>query len=347
MLLVFTFVFTSLCQPVYAKSSDMTEFEKMEAIEKIFAELDDICITEKLIDYLKENNLQLNYSQESISQLKEKEQILEAELESLNVHKMDPKNEKDLKILKELSKSSVYPTYVTSNSITTQDIPPAPDLAAIADLYSLYYYDGTYKSTYPYRYIRVIDNKNYNGLYRIKNFKPFPDNPLPSLIRDFIEYSIEYIITELVGKIYGGFASYSIGALFPLLNDPDSSIAPAPDEVFYEVVGHSVTDMTYYYVYDGSGWRMIGSEADFRYQQVDQVYCNLNGNPYSDIKTTDYSGYSSSWAWYQYLDNWIDYHNIGYDDYCAIHPIGSFTIQGYNNKLRFTPAFADYPLYLL
>lgn len=66
MLLVFTFVFTSLCQPVYAKSSDMTEFEKMEAIEKIFAELDDICITEKLIDYLKENNLQLNYSQESI-----------------------------------------------------------------------------------------------------------------------------------------------------------------------------------------------------------------------------------------------------------------------------------------
>lgn len=182
---------------------------------------------------------------------------------------MDPKNEKDLKILKELSKSSVYPTYVTSNSITTQDIPPAPDLAAIADLYSLYYYDGTYKSTYPYRYIRVIDNKNYNGLYRIKNFKPFPDNPLPSLIRDFIEYSIEYIITELVGKIYGGFASYSIGALFPLLNDPDSSIAPAPDEVFYEVVGHSVTDMTYYYVYDGSGWRMIGSEADFRYQQED------------------------------------------------------------------------------
>lgn len=192
--------------------------------------------------------LQLNNNEEK-KILNEREQELERLLANLNVKKIDPNNEADMNILLELSEAS---TEASVNG--TYSIPPgAPDLSALSLQYSIYILDGTrtYKgATHTYRYIRVVDNKGYNGLTLNNTYDAITKNLPASILTSLLTYNFSYGLSAFLGSTPMGLVTdWLLGNVFSVLDgvNATNSTISSTSENTYEISCTSVTEMVYHY----------------------------------------------------------------------------------------------------
>ena len=275
---------------------------------------------------------------------------LDARLEELGVNKIDPDNEEEMAFFLEVVGGSVNEDVDASLS----DVPPPPDLASLASCYSLYQYQGTYNvdgTTYPYSYIRVVDDKGYAGtqLTQGKNeAHPIETNWISQtgsiLVRDLLNYNFSFGLSAFLGSFANGWAvDWTIGTLstvFGSISNPNTTYAT---NALYTATWFSITQMTYYYVYDG-GWNLAGSKAsNVEIGRSEALFANVGGDVESD--TIDYPEKNfranGAWSWNEYVQAYVRTGTVRYDS------LGTLTMNGLGITTTFTPCFAPTPTALI
>lgn len=344
---------------VYAMDAieSIVETSQQRQIDDIFHEMNIIAIERANRDYLE--SLAMNYEQTleergltysflSNSEMvyRQREIELEEQLETLGVHKIDPSNPEDLKLLEGLPMSC---TQDMSGNLTERAgmNDSAPDLKAVANLYTLFIRDGskTYNNkTYDYRYIKVIDNKGYNGLTLIQAVDPVA-NLSSSQLKNVLSYNFGYILSSLVASTPVGLAvDWTLGNIFNALKNKPTAVVSSSGGPVYRVNHTGVTSMTYYYL-NNNGWKLIGVGAVSDIKRDDYFAANVDGKPVSDFHSVSFS-ISTSGIWNDYVETYLA-NMSSYPSYCLIKEIGYLTIRGYQNNLTYTPPYAMYPADLI
>lgn len=331
---------------------DKLEMENQEQIDRLFAELNRLNAEKAYDSYAVKNAVQAESSADAESLaagmrtrqesyvVKEKE--YEAELEKLGVHKVEPSNPEDMAMLEAMRNDMVSGDSGVLAAASGGVYDTAPDFNMIANVYTLYIYDGTYKG-YEYRYITVIDNKGYNKLYY------YQDNNLAvnigaSAVSSVLNYNFGYGVSYLLGLLpYGMVLDWTLGNLFSALSGTDASVVSSGQENFYGVRHNGVTKMTYYYIYN-DGWRHIGTSGSADVIRTDYFYGNINGSPVSENPQTNFTIRSRQNNWRDYMETYVQAASAGRPNYCNIDNFGKITIRGYNGRTYYyAPVFAEMP----
>lgn len=341
--------------------SEYYEMIRQEQIDSIFNELNAMAAVKANDDYLKSLGIYVN-STEEISELmslnnneavmsaiscEQRELELERELESLGVHKIDVSDPEDIRILEELEAYTI--SYDSGDaSVCSGVYDTAPDLKAVANIYTLYIYDGSvnYNGTsYSYRYIKVIDNKGYNRLTHIQELDAIASLSYAQLGTSILSYNFGYGFSLLLGSTPAGLLTdWTLGNIFNVLNNLPTAQISSSGEAIYRIFHTGVTSMTYYYLYN-NGWKLIGVGASVDIVRDDYFAGNVNGSPKTDFHSVSFRT-STSGIWRDYVDAYLN-NMASYPSYCQVNEIGSFTIRGYSNTLNYTPAYARNPVDLI
>lgn len=347
---------TAYAAPGSTMSPDKVEMEKQERIDKLFEELNRLDVEKAYDCRAVKNAVQAENSADAEGlaagmRIREesyavKEKKYEAELEKLGVHKVEPSNPEDMAMLEAMRQDMALGNDGISTAASGGIYDTAPDFSMIANVYTLYIYDGTYRD-YEYRYIIVRDNKGYNKLYY------YQDNNLAvnigaSAVSSVLNYNFGYAVSSLLGLLpYGMVLDWTLGNLFSALSGVDASVVSSGQENFYGVRHNGVTEMTYYYIYN-NGWRHIGTSGSAEVIRTDYFYGNVNGSPVSENPKTNFTIRSRQNNWWAYIDNYVQAASAGRPNYCNIDNFGKITIKGYNGRTYYyAPAFAETPNDLL
>ncbi|GIP17861.1 hypothetical protein J40TS1_35030 [Paenibacillus montaniterrae] len=340
----------SSAYPVQANSFKLEDIEirKQEKIDKVFTEMNRIVNTQNHMKYL--NSLGINTQMKSSSYANEVTNILQLEqqLSNLGVRKIDPNNQSDMLLLKELFADQEKGTISTNNS--TAKIPDPPNLSAIASIYTLYHYKGTYtvdNTTYDYAYIRVVDNKGYNKLYIRNEFDAAPRNATQSVIRAVLSHTFKYSFSSLLSKKPIGVAiDWTMGAVIAGLGAYNSSNIYSGNEPLYRIYSSSTSSLTYYYIYHNNSWKLMGTGGEFNYSRGGIAQFNYNGQAKTEYATLQEWTSSTDGVWYDYVTSFHNNRHIS--NYHRIESFGSLKITGYNGaQFTHTPVFVNLPGYLI
>lgn len=328
-------------------------------IDDLFAQLDSLALEKKILlsqydidfeTYQQISQANYNSSAQSLSQYNYPQELyttldrisneksdIETILFRLGIEKI---TEDNLHYLEELN-------WLGSDieNLETQSTPPTLD--TFNNAYSIYIYDGNYNyggQNNQYRYIRVVDDKNYNGLSRYINhtFVGILFNHA-----SFIEAmgsTVEYLVSSLIASIpyIGTGIDYTISTLASTFDIADSTYYAL--HPVYKMDVSTVTTMTYFYINDSS-WKLIGSSADFTVLETHMLRYKSGSTPVHDNVNKSFRG-STGWSWYDYIEYYVD--NKQYTNNPQIfHEIGSYKYQGPYNSLVVTPRFAEVPGELL
>lgn len=344
---MFIIVCSSL-NPIYAAENDSNEIEalKQENIDSLFDKINELVLEKNQINFYSEyartygqafvptSNLR---SEEIVN--KEREEI-DRQLSYFGMKKIDPNNKNDMILLEELQEAYI------SNYDAIDDM--APDFSAMANLYSIYIYNGNYNynnSTFRYRYIRVVDDKGYDGLTTNVVYNAIPAGRYPGT--SILNYNFGYILSSFLGTTpVGMVVDWTLGNIFNIFNNMPSDVILSGGEDFYLINCISVSVMTYYYVYN-SGWKQIGTGTSIKITKSDWFSGNVNGEPVSEkTENENWTSRSPVDVWYKFIELYADNMDLN-PYYCTISSIGSFKIQGYNKTFDFEPKFAKYPIELI
>jgi len=341
--------FTTFVSPVGASKGETinsTEMSKQAQIDELFTRLNEVVSEQKHLEKLTTiipkntpNNTQIT---SKIKELKEKKAKIENQIINLGVKKLDPNNNADMELLHELSTSTVQQG---GDFTTFSTVPPPPDLESIANLYSLYRYQGTYtydNVTYNYSYIRVVDNKGYNGLYKFNEYNAAPANATQSTIQAVLGYTFKYVFSNLLSRTpLGLVADWTMGAAIEGMDAYNTTLITSTSDPFYRIFASSTTQMTYYWIYYNNEWKMMGSDGTFSFTRTDFAAFNYQGQPkhLSDTQPTWSS--SSGYSWWQYVENFHNNRSNPY--YTQHHYFGSFNLSFYQATVTYTPVYYSSP----
>lgn len=316
---------------------------KQQEIDALLAELNELAAEEHVFLAMDESDFSsvtTNNTQRQKS-INDRQACLENRLESLGVHTIDPNNATDMAQLAEVVLGNS-----TGNS--TAAIPDPPDLAAIADCYTLSQHNGSVYvngTKYDYSCIYVTDNKGYN---RSPLTASQTSNVLvgkeSTVLRDLLDYQFSFGFSSYLGMIPGGWlANWAIGSAFTVLNslNENSTISYRGNNNIYNMSMISVTQMMYCYVFiPNADWELCGVKAsNISYARAEYLVANIGGTAYSDAKNyptvTSHTGISAA----SYVVNFMN------GSGCDVDRIGSFTVSTYGGgSVRFRPGFAEYPV---
>lgn len=348
LMLILSLILTSAFpQAIFAKT-DITnekEIKKKEQSDILLSELNEIAVQKnRLASVELENKISLNSNISNIRiQLDVREQEINASLNKLGIRILNPNNSNDMAILAELFNAS-------SDSTGTMPFSSPPDLATFATMYSLYYNDGSYKvadgTIYPYRYIKVIDNKGYNKLMAKSLYNIADKSTAPQLIEAFIEYNMTFALSQYLGNIQNGWIiDWTIGSLFTILQNLSTDVVisgAGPNAL--QVTLSSLTSMEYTYVYNKNSWRLIGTSSAVDYLKQTQYSLNINGKLHGEQAQESWKS-TSGLLWFGYI---IQYHaqQASFPNYHRIDELGSFGVVTPNKTYTFMPRFAPLPAHL-
>lgn len=336
---------------------EIRENVKQEQIDSIFNELNKLAAERANTEYLLSNGIDV-YSlkdQEATVDVKKKEELqrerkneLEDELAELGVRKIDASKIEDIRLLNEMECSMHEAVLNRSEGYSL-----APDLSAIANMYTLYIYDGTRKYngvTYNYRYIKVIDDKEYGGLTKIEEADPIKTVPSGTLVGDLVKYNLNYIFSEVLDFVGAAVVDWIIGNAFTALNHTPSGVITTTGKSLYRVIHTSVTSMTYYFI-ENDSWRLIGVGASAQTIRSEHISMNVNGSPYVETHTEQFTAKTPG-IWYDYLDYYFN--NMSWNpSACLVNEIGNFKFVAKDKNglvlgiVNFAPAYARYPMDLI
>lgn len=355
-IIAITILFSSVISVNAADSyHNIREEEKQAQIEDAINELNKLAAIKAHQEYLISNDITINYSLYDINQddkvidtdsiLENYDQLvcdIDQKLHSLGVRKIDVDDPQDMDLLEELSASEVYQGLNTATS-NSSIYDTAPDLKAIAGIYTLYIYDGSVNSngtTYYYRYIKVVDNKGYNGLTKNQTISAI-GNVSQQLGTSILKFNFEYGVESLIGLLPGGVVlNWTLGNIFTVLSNLQSVQITSNNSNIYTINHCSVTSMTYYYFYN-NGWKLIGVGAVAQVTRDDHFLGNVNGYPKSDFNSTSFS-ITSRGIWRDYVDSYIN--NMGWNpSYCLINKLGGLSVECYSQNAYFEPCYATSP----
>jgi len=346
----------SLLAPNVSASIDpnFAEKRKQEQLDNLFTRLNESITSRKMLEHLAEKTksqsvvinsgekITVNTFRSEISKLEELESDIENEILKLGVKKIDPQNKADLALVTELLNSSPRPNYVQSS------IPDPPDLSAVASLYTLYHYRGTYTYqgvTYDYAYIRVIDNKGYNKLYKLQIFNALPSNATNAMILGFLQHQFSYVFSTLLSSVpYGIAVDWTISSAIATMSNYNTSLMTGTSDPFYWIVVNSTTEMTYYWIYTGTSWKLLGSDGKFSLTKGDYAAFNYQGQPKQEPAIQPTWTSTSGYPWYKYIENY--HYNPTFEQ---INYLGSFNIKSKHTSfnVNYSPVFIHYPGYLV
>ena len=330
MLLVFVLLFGVFSSAAYATGPQSANVEP--EIDMIIAKMNAIILEKK---QLSENPEKLD-SREILAKEKELETKytnLEDELFDLGAKLLDP------------SDSAYLDSFDTSVPEGSRATPP--DFAMLANAYSIYAYDGTYTYNgvnYPYRYLKVVDDKGYNQL-TLNQHHVMLNNATSTLPQEILEYNFGYLTGMLIGSIpyVGSGINWTLGMLNTLLENPNATVSGTGD--LYHLTIGSITSMTYYYVSDptqSGTYCHAGTRANnISFSATHGYSMNVNGNLIQGSKITPFSGSSGSTIHSTYIKWYADHRTAKIDTF------GSLRIRGYHANYTFTPKFASLPSALI
>ena len=344
---------TTNCVNVYAaeQNDNWIEIKKQEEIDVLIDEINEIALQEKIrnSELHTTTDLMSKSRNEEESKYKESKENCDALLEQMGVNKIDPLDKNDMKILEDMQKDFAKSTGNCVTMRTNDALDSAPDFSMLANIYTLYIYNGIYKynnTDYNYRYIKVVDDKGYNGLYY------YQDNDLAvnipyTVIESVLSYNFGYGVSYLIGKLkYGTVIDWTLGMIFDSVAAvEDAMTISCGSKPLYGVRHASVTSMTYYFFYN-EGWHHIGTGGTAEIVREDYLYANINGSPVLDENEERFT-IKSEWIWHDYVEQYAK--AMSYmPEYCAINRIGELQIKGYNGrKYYFAPVYAELPSDLL
>lgn len=320
----------AFCIPAYASENSINfEKAKQEQIDALFTELNNLALEKKMQNELHTET----YSTASLSKISSMETQIEKELEDLGVNKIDPSNEEDISRLATIVNS-------TSHSMRSTF-----DFSMLANVYSIYDYDGTYTingTSYEYQYYRVIDNKGYVDTTLTTAELIVPVAKVHTTIGALLDYNFSYGFSSFLGLLpYGNIADWFLGNIFTALDSysANSPVVYNNNTGIYSINMISVTAMTYYYIKVNGLWYQCGSRAgDVSFGRVDSISANINGQPYTDAKTYPNWRSSTGHSWYWYLENFVATAWPRHDE------LGSIDVYRDSTKVHtFTPAFISNP----
>ena len=349
--MIFNTTTTAFAAPVDDNIRNRKEKVKQERVGEIMNELNRMAAEDKYDMIKLANGKALDVKDVTRSKERhEKKSNYVAELESLGVHKIDPENAEDMAMLAEMQEEMVFESEASESAAVTfalsSEYDTAPDFAMIANVYSLYIYNGTYKyngTPYYYRYIRVVDDKGYDGLYYYQQNNLVP-NVGGAVVDAIFSYNFGYGTSSLISKIpkFGVVLDWTLGNIFDAVAAANNAhIIYTTNKPLYKVEHASVTAMTYYFFYNG-GWRHIGTSGNATVVRNDSFAGNIAGTPVIDNNTATLE-LRSNMIWYDFVSNYAQVMATRPND-CHIEEIGGLEIKAYNNKTYyFYPVFADLP----
>ncbi len=346
-------MFTNSITTYAASESDdlknQKEIEKQQKIDMVIEALNNIVAEEKydsvveLVGRSKREDVKKKKTNNEVKKIE-----YEKSLEDLGMHKINPQNPDDMAMLENMQKDLALEN-AYSKSLTKANVYDyAPDFNAIANLYSLYIYDGTYNHNniaYNYRYIRVVDDKGYNGLYY------YQDNDLAvnipsSLIESVLSYNFGYGVSTLLGQLpYGTMTDWTLGNIFNIVSAvEDAKTILCGNKPLYGVRHIGVTEMTYYFFYN-NGWKHVGTSGNASVIREDYFYGNIKGKPVSETQKTSFT-IRSGGIWYDFVKQYAEMMDT-WPNYCYIKDFGGLKIKGYNGmEYYYAPVFAGQPIEL-
>lgn len=220
-----------------------------------------------------------------------------------------------------------------------------PDFSMLAEVYSIYQYNGNFQmnnTTYPYSYVRVVDDKGY---VESQLTKSQINNRLvgreQTVVADLLEYTFSFGVSSFLGSIpYGMAIDWTVGAVFTGLNsyNPNNTVTTNGNRDIYIMDLISVTTMTYFYInMPSEGWKMCGVRAsNFALSRTETFMANIGGRPFS--KSTDYpTVYSSTGtAWDGVLRSYLTN-----GEQCLYYRLGYIRINGKGISTTFVPCFPE------
>jgi hypothetical protein len=340
------FLLTATFQTAHAKSDKFYagEIWKQDQIDTLFTEINKLASNEKTNNYLESSGIatqMVDFNWETSK--------IELQLAKLGVNKIDPNDAADMLILEELFHDEKNKSIYNKNSIQNT-VPNPPDLSAIASLYTLYHYKGTYTvsgTTYDYAYIRVVDNKGYNKLYKNYEFDAAPRNATLSVAQAVLSHTFKYVFSTLISKTPVGIViDWFMSTVFAGLSAYNAAFISGGDKPLYRINGHHTSSLTYYYIYHNNSWKLMGTGGEFTFERLGLAMFNYNGNPASDYATKQEWTSRTQLVWYDYVTAFHNNRHI--PNYHNIQSFGSFKISGYNNtSFTITPVYINLPGYLI
>ena len=323
---------------------------KEEEIDLIFEEMNEVLVEKAHAEYLASKNAEHSSGLMEINstenQLNKRQDVLETALSKLGVHKLDPNDKEDMAILVELSNVKNQKDGVVTLS---DPYDSAPDLAAIATVYSVYLQDHSYTIdgvTYNYRRCIVIDNKGRNGLTENAEYDLVPAISGVDLMEQMLVYNFGFLFSNFLGSVpYGVAADWVIGNVFTFLNgvSPNVILASGTDPM-YRAFMTSVTKMEYIYVYDYNVWNLIASSADASILRSDLFVGNVHGVPKHEFYDHQTWNSSSNDTTYNYIKKYVDAGRTS--SFHDIDPLGTIGVVGFNGTYNFAPVFYSSPGYI-
>lgn len=328
--LILVFVLCCSIMVPFASALNLTDDAKDEEIERLFYEIGELALQEEAYVGLQQQGMIC--SDEPVDFSAERS-ALDAQLEQLGVHKLDPDNSADLSRLEEIV-DSVYGN--TTNS--TRSIDDKPNVAVLASRYAVYESSGDYTLNgvkYPYCYYRVIDNGEGGFTRSMASVELLGRGSM--LLQELLEYNFKFGLSQFLGSIpTGTLIEWTLGNIFTILNSFNTTTTVGPhDGNIYSFALLSVTQMEYYFMYSESlgEWVQAGSSApQIKFARTDVLVANIGGSAVS--KSPDMNFYSSTnLKWTEYYRNLI---NTGRQTHSSI---GYLTVEGNGHKYSFTPKY--------
>lgn len=306
---------------------------KNNEIELIFRELNELALLSAQGAFLQDD---LD-DELDLAKIESRVSDLELRLEQLNVHKINPDNENDMRLLSGIVLNDEYNAQKSSAS----NIPSPPELSAIANYYSIYHQNGTYKvngTSYNYSFIRVVDNKGYNTPLTCSKVCILTGKT-NSTLSNLLKTQFSLGLSAYLGTTSNGWViDWTLSSIFSVLNSYSSSsgVTYINGRNIYQTLITSVTQMLYCYVYSpSSGWQLCGVKSpQISYARSDTFAGNIGGKAVVDSYTYPSFTSSTGIAPTSYVSNYIT-NGVVRVDYA-----GSFRVNGLGGlTTTFTPGF--------
>ncbi len=315
-----------------------SKMEHEEAINKLFDEMNELTL-QKIMVSEKENVAKV--SEALKSDIQEKLEKIDAELEELGVRRIDTNNPRDREILDEMP---VFP--INDAKVQSGIYDDAPTLLAIVDYYTIYIYDGEYTCnsgrTYSHRKIYVHDGAGLE-LTQLKTYD-LGVVKKPCVLKDLLGYNFQYGISQLLAKVsYGAVLDWALGNVITVLKsyDGNAGVTIHDGNSAYRADVGTQTEMRYFYVYDGS-WKLIGNAATVWVSRFDEFVGVINGQFVKKMADPEKWNASNGQSYWQYIESY-DLTGRNNNNFMLSFPLGSFDVKGMSETYTIVPPFYKYP----
>lgn len=284
--------------------SQELELQQLEEIDIIFQEINQIALEKAHAAYLEtlgfaDNSEKMALITANQLKIEKRETELDLLLADLNVHKIDPDNENDMVLLSTLSET--FENYNLAEPFSNPT-DTAPDLSFLANVFTVYIYDGTHSyngENHTYREIRVVDNKGYKKFTVNEEYDAVDKNLPATLVPQVLNFAFGIVFSEFLGKTpQGVITNYTLDAIFTVLEGIEnaSNTIAVGSESLYRVACTSVTEMHYYYYYNEPVWKLIGVSANIKFLETESFQGNVAGEPKHDERESYWTTKSGDYA---------------------------------------------------